>query len=449
MAIEKMKLLGIKGDSKILDEFLANVLFQSDVQIEDAKKIYNKGWKIEYFEYNYKIKETLKKCENLLNKIGIEYTKEYSMNLLENSIEHISSKIDKIEPSYEECLRIIENNEKENEEYKKAYKEISKLQEIDIDIKKIYDLEYVKFRYGSIPKKNLEEIKKQIDNINAIMFEISEDKDIVWIMYFTTEQYVGNIDGLFNIQKFERKLLPDDLLKTPREYLKALRDKISQRDFSTNEINQKIEKIKRTAETELLGYYRELQTYDKINTIKKYIVHDQNNIFYVVVWVPENELSKFENKLKQVEGIDYVIKDDENPPTKLVNNKIIKPFEYLVKMYGMPKKGELDPTWFVALTTFIMFGFMFGDVGHGMVFLLIRNNTVAKKTESLWSNSFCWRDFICYIWSIIWQCIWKRRYNKTSNNKSDEQYNYNACLWYSSWNNFYIFSNDFKCCKWY
>ena len=53
MAIEKMKLLGIKGDSKILDEFVANVLFQSDVQIEDAKKIYNKGWKLEYFEYNY------------------------------------------------------------------------------------------------------------------------------------------------------------------------------------------------------------------------------------------------------------------------------------------------------------------------------------------------------------------------------------------------------------
>ena len=420
MAIEKMKLLGIKGDSKILDEFVANVLFQSDVQIEDAKKIYNNGWKLEYFEYNYKIKETLKRCENLLNKIGIEYTKEYGMNLVENSIDNISNKLDKIEPAYEECLKIIDKNEKENIEYKKIYKEISKLQELDIDIKKLYDLEYVKFRYGSIPKKNLEDIKKQIDNINAIMFEIREEKDIVWIMYFTTEQYVGNIDGLFNIQKFERKLLPDDLVKTPREYLKKLRDNISQRDFSTNEVNQRIEKIKRTAETEILGYYRELQTYDKINTIKKYIIHDQNDIFYIVVWVPENELKQFENKIKQVEGIDYVIKDDENPPTKLTNSKIIKPFEYLVKMYGMPKKGELDPTWFVALTTFIMFGFMFGDVGHGMVFLLIRNNSATKKTKSIWVHTYCWRNFIYYLWCFIWKCFWKRRYYKTNFNKSNE-----------------------------
>ena len=38
MSIEKVKLLGIKGNSKDLDRFLANVLFSSDVQIEDAKK---------------------------------------------------------------------------------------------------------------------------------------------------------------------------------------------------------------------------------------------------------------------------------------------------------------------------------------------------------------------------------------------------------------------------
>ena len=233
-------------------------------------------------------------------------------------------------------------------------------------------------------------------------------------MYFTTEKYVGNIDGLFNIQKFERRLLPNDLVQTPREYLKKLRDKISQRDFSTNEINQKIERIKRTAETEVLGYYRELQTYDKINTIKKYIVHDQNNTFYVVVWVPETELHQFENKLKQVEGIDYVIKDDENPPTKLVNNRLIRPFEYLVKMYGMPKKGELDPTWFVALTTFIMFGFMFGDVGHGMIFLLVRNYFIIKKTKSLWSNTCIWWNFLHNFWNALWKCIWEGRHNKTN-----------------------------------
>lgn len=38
MSIEMVKLLGIKGNSNNLDRFLANVLFNSDIQIEDAKK---------------------------------------------------------------------------------------------------------------------------------------------------------------------------------------------------------------------------------------------------------------------------------------------------------------------------------------------------------------------------------------------------------------------------
>ncbi len=382
MAVEQMKLLGINGNVSLLDGVLANILFQSEIQIEDAKKVYNKGWKLEYFEYNYKIKETIKKCKDLLEKTGVQYSKEWNIQLLENSIDKIYESITNLSNSYDECLKIIENNQKENEAIREKINEISKLENLNINMKKLYDLEYVKFRYGSIPKRNLEEIKLEIENLNCILFEIKEEKDRVWIIYFTTEEYVGSIDGIFNIQKFERELLPDDLIKTPKEYIAKLKEQIRQKEFNSNEISQRIEKIKRRTSTAVLGYYRELQTYDKINTIKKYIVHDQKNNFYIAAWVPNACLKQIETKLKQIQDVDYVIEDDENPPTKLKNSKFIRPFEELVKMYGMPRKDELDPTWFVAITTFIMFGFMFGDVGHGLVFvvlgifLLIKNKKV-------------------------------------------------------------------------
>ena len=47
----------------------------------------------------------------------------------------------------------------------------------------------------------------------------------------------------------------------------------------------------------------------------------------------------------------------------------------------MPKTSELDPTWFVAITTFFMFGFMFGDVGHGLVFLALGIILFLKKQK--------------------------------------------------------------------
>ena len=245
MSIEKVKLLGIKGNSKDLDRFLANVLFSSDVQIEDAKKIYNKSWKLEYFEYDYRIKETLKNCENLLNKLEIQYTKETDLVLLENKIPEIADKINQINSEFEECKKTIVENENENELDIEKIKNVSRILDIDIDMEKIYDLKYIKFRYGSIPKKNLEEIKKELDSLNLILYEIKDDGENSWILYFTTTEFVSEVDGIFNIQKFERELFPEDLVKKPKEYIKDKENQIDRRNALIQEMKLKIESLKK------------------------------------------------------------------------------------------------------------------------------------------------------------------------------------------------------------
>ena len=40
-------------------------------------------------------------------------------------------------------------------------------------------------------------------------------------------------------------------------------------------------------------------------------------------------------------------------------------------MYGLPHYGEFDPTFFVAVTYSLLFGIMFGDLGQGMVLVVI------------------------------------------------------------------------------
>ena len=93
MAIEKMKLLTITGPERELDRFVARNLLNSDLQIEDAKKIYNKGWKLEYYDYDYTIQENLKKCKTLIENLNILYREEYSNLFIENTVSQIGNKI--------------------------------------------------------------------------------------------------------------------------------------------------------------------------------------------------------------------------------------------------------------------------------------------------------------------------------------------------------------------
>lgn len=55
------------------------------------------------------------------------------------------------------------------------------------------------------------------------------------------------------------------------------------------------------------------------------------------------------------------------PPTKQTNPKSLKSYQDLTSAFGKPSHRELDPTWFMAIGFPIIFGLMFGDIGHGLL----------------------------------------------------------------------------------
>lgn len=57
-------------------------------------------------------------------------------------------------------------------------------------------------------------------------------------------------------------------------------------------------------------------------------------------------------------------------PTVLRNARWLQPFEPFVRMLGTPGAGEADPTPIVAAIAPLLFGYMFGDVGQGLLLAL-------------------------------------------------------------------------------
>jgi len=57
------------------------------------------------------------------------------------------------------------------------------------------------------------------------------------------------------------------------------------------------------------------------------------------------------------------------PPQILYNTRWIQPFEVFARAIGIPGGSEADPSPLLALLVPLLFGYMFGDVGHGLVLL--------------------------------------------------------------------------------
>lgn len=386
MAIERMKLLSVVGKEENMDSFISEYLLESGLQPEDALKVYEKGWKLSYFDYDTKAKDALKEFQNIMDKLNLMYSTNYTKVKLEYNVDQIIDILKPIEEELNQSNEIINASKEEIKKLEEMMDPVSKLEDFNVDLKKLYELRYIKFRYGKIKKEYYEKVKQETEKMDVIVQKIAEENDEVWIIYFTTKEYETKVDSYFNVMKFERIWLSREIYGVPSKMIKNIRasieenkSKVIQEEMHQKDMKQKYESI-------LLYMYRQLATLEKVSHVKKFLAHDNNKNFYLIGWIPTSELSKIMPKLSKEKDIQYKVRSHDEvankPPTYLKNNKIISKFETIVEMYGTPSYTETDPTTFVAITAFLMFGFMFGDVGQGLVIALI-GLILSKKKNSL------------------------------------------------------------------
>ena len=77
---------------------------------------------------------------------------------------------------------------------------------------------------------------------------------------------------------------------------------------------------------------------------------DENQEDYYILcgWMAEDDVDRFLEEIKDDDKVFVVVEDDHDayfgePPTKLENPKLFKPFEMFIQMYGLPAHNEMDP----------------------------------------------------------------------------------------------------------
>ncbi|MDD2470428.1 MAG: V-type ATP synthase subunit I [Methanocorpusculum sp.] len=106
--------------------------------------------------------------------------------------------------------------------------------------------------------------------------------------------------------------------------------------------------------------------------------------FVIDGWIPADEVEKVVAALNQATGERvYVVVDsseveDTAIPVEYNNPSYAKPAELFMDLYSRPKYKELDPTIILAIMFPLLFGFIVGDLGYGLLYLLLA--LVLRKT---------------------------------------------------------------------
>lgn len=108
-------------------------------------------------------------------------------------------------------------------------------------------------------------------------------------------------------------------------------------------------------------------------------------------WIPRRQLDALGQQLESRFHGRYWLQVEEVRPGE--SDKVpslvryptwLKPFVPLVRSYGVPRYGEFDPALPFALTYLLLFGAMFGDIGHGAVIMLLAAGFLRKLGKLAW-----------------------------------------------------------------
>ena len=91
-------------------------------------------------------------------------------------------------------------------------------------------------------------------------------------------------------------------------------------------------------------------------------------------WIPKADAEKVQQALTNETKNNIHVEIEEpgkkdDPPIKLKNKKLVTPFEFLLRLYDLPKYSEIDPTSIFFITFPLFFGYMLGDIGYGLVLM--------------------------------------------------------------------------------
>lgn len=380
--IEKMHFVNIAGSIKMIDTFIIQNIVPYEIELVNAENILGTVKGLRHFNERNPYQNLVEKVRLLGEVAGVklEYDESVPVSIMPTYL--IEPEIDGYERQIE-TISHISKSLRENLVYKTQLRnQIIPIKNLEIEVDKLFDFDYMKFRFGSMPIDSFEKLSQYVEAMDVIVYEVSREENDVYLVYFTPRSHQANIDSLFASIYFKRIRISDDIKGYPKEAL-------SQLNLEIDELTKRIEELEEQSRNYIKTHMhriQELYTFvvqlDSVFDVRKLALRSQE-AFYITCWIPDSQLQSFIEKLDELPKTTYVIEEDSaikkaKPPTRLKNNKFFAPFENIVKMYGVPSYHEFDPTIFVAITYMLLFGAMFGDVGQGIVISLV-GLTLFKK----------------------------------------------------------------------
>ena len=244
--------------------------------------------------------------------------------------------------------------------------------------------------------------EKAPDVESADVHIISQEQSTVYLAVICLAEEAGEVEDALRSEGFAR---PSQSWKeVPAREKEMLEQKIAECQDNISEIEEKIKAL--ASERERLkivaDYYRvRADKYEVLGTLpqseRTFVISG-----YIPAAVADNVADCLMKKYDCMADVEE-LKEDEEPPVILKNNPFSANMEGVVESYGLPVKGEIDPTTIMSFFYVFFFGMMLSDAAYGVIVSIVCGILVLKFPRmSAGMKKSLKLFFYCGLSTIVW-----------------------------------------------
>ena len=181
------------------------------------------------------------------------------------------------------------------------------------------------------------------------------------------ESLAGALTGM----KAEPVALPEGLAGEPKAALTEIRDRLAELGREDERLGERLQSL-----NDEHGIAQIIGSFELLDWMAHHVPSfpSSESFAWITGWTSDTDGEGIRAALEQAD-VRYLMRFCEPPagypiPMLLRNPSWARPFEFFARQLGTPGGEETDPSMIVAVLAPLMFGFMFGDVGHGAVLLV-------------------------------------------------------------------------------
>lgn len=240
---------------------------------------------------------------------------------------------------------------------------------------------FLSIQTGSVPSSKTGDLTLAMKELPSVIIKFQEQDSRTHLLVITMKKDDTQVNRIFERFGWIDTEITEDMDGVKEDVISDLDAKCAALEKEQENLDKKVTSLVHDKSVELEELWENCRLNELYFHVRSYFSKTARTILFSG-FIPSARQKQFEDGVKDITGARCYL-EWSNPvgsekekipgseiPVELKTPKILSPFRMIVQNYAIPEYGSIDPSPFVAVAYFCMFGLMFGDVGQGIVLIL-------------------------------------------------------------------------------